>query len=327
MALAGAGQVVAALRSLGHRVTVVDTCSGVLDEDREAELLAGRIEAAPPGPEQLNELAAREDLVGCVSLEEVSSADLVFLVLHGRQGEGGAVQTLLEMASVRFTGSDSVGSVLAMDKDVAKRLMVQADVATPDWRVWTGSGAPSRQKGSRSWGLEDLSYPVVVKPSRVGSSVGLTVAGSSEEVGVAIETALAFDQEVLIERMLPGRELTVGVLGGEALGVGEIKCQSGIFDFHGKYTAGVVEEIFPADLPAELELEVRELALSVHRALKLRDFSRVDFRLDENGRPSCLEANTLPGMTSMSLLPQSASLSGWDFVGLCQRIVELGQDR
>lgn len=313
MALAGAAQVVSALRSLGHRVVVIDTCSGALDEKEEAALLGARIETAPPSRQELAALSAREDLAAIVKLPAVAAVDVAFLVLHGQEGEGGEIQSLLERAAIRFTGSDAAGSRRAMDKNVAKSRMERLGVPTPPWRMWP-EGADR---------IDDWSYPVVIKPSRVGSSVGLSVARGAAEVGPAVEQALGYDREVLIEAYLPGRELTVGVLGDQALGVGEIRSESGIFDYHGKYTAGVVEEIFPAEIEDELARELRELALAVHRGLGLRHFSRVDFRLDERGRPSCLEVNTLPGMTEMSLLPQSAQVVGVSFPELCQRIVEL----
>lgn len=316
VALAGAGQVLAALRRLGHEVTVVDTCSGVLSGERE-EILQQVVGVAPPDLEELEELHAREDLVGLLELAAVQQADLLFLVLHGRQGEGGSIQSLLEMRSLRFTGSDSAGSLLAMDKDVAKRLLEQAGIATPKWCMWPAAS---------EW-LESSDYPAVVKPSRVGSTVGLTVVRSAAEVGPAAEEAMSFDSEVLVEEFLPGRELTVGVVGDQALGVGEIVCRGEIFDFHSKYTPGLATEIFPADIPVALEERLKEMALRVHRTLKLRDFSRVDFRLDRESQPSCLEANTLPGMTPTSLLPQSAAVAGLPFDDLCQRIVELALDR
>ena len=172
-----------------------------------------------------------------------------------------------------------------------------------------------------------LGLPLVIKPSRVGSTVGLSLVRRDTDVGPAVEEALSFDREVLLERFVGGRELTVGVLGERALGVGEIVAPGEVFDYYSKYTPGVAREIFPADVAADLESELRRLALVAHRALKLRDFSRVDFRLDDEQRPFCLEVNTLPGMTSTSLLPQSAKVDGIDFRQLCQRIVELAWER
>ncbi len=313
VALAGAGQVVAALRRLGHQVTVVDTGNGTLDGEGERRLLAGAVGAAPPRRSELEVLASREDRIGLLSSSAFVEADLLFLVLHGRDGEGGSLQALLEAKGLRYTGSDSIGSVLAMDKDISKRLLRFGGVPTPDWWMW-----PLADRE-----LERLEYPVVVKPSRVGSTVGLSVARTAAQVGIAVEEALGYDSEVLVEAFLHGRELTVGVLGDRALGVGEIASPGEVFDYRSKYTPGVAVETFPAAIPEALSDEVRALALEVHRLLKLRDFSRVDFRLDRDSRPFCLEANTLPGLTTTSLLPQSAAVAGIDFDGLCQEIVDL----
>ena len=320
VAFSGAREVAAALRANGHQVAVVDISTGFLDANEESRVLRSAVGVAPPGESELAELRERENLPVLVLDPRLRAADLLFLVLHGQQGEGGQLQALLELCGLRFVGSDSLGSALAMDKDIAKRLMRDAGIATADWELW-----PTTPEA-----LARLGAPVVVKPSRVGSTVGLTlVRRPSDEsaMAAAARHASAFDSTVLVEAHLPGRELTVGVLGDRALGVGEIVTASGIFDYHSKYTPGAAHEIFPADLPAELTEELRETALRVHRLLKLRDFSRVDFRLDAAGRPFCLEANTLPGMTPTSLLPQSAACLGIGFGALCDRIVELALAR
>jgi D-alanine-D-alanine ligase len=170
---------------------------------------------------------------------------------------------------------------------------------------------------------DGLGWPVVVKPSKQGSTVGLSVVREPEELEAAIEMALRFDDEVMVERFVPGRELTVPIVGDEALPVGEIITKTGIFDYEAKYQPGVAEEIFPADLPDEIRMEAQRLALATHRTLKLRGFSRVDFRLDDSGGLWCLEVNTLPGMTGNSLVPKSAKAAGIPFPRLCERICEL----
>lgn len=317
VALSGAGKVVEALRDEGFDVVVIDTCSGVLSRSQEVELLEELVGREPPSQSELERLRAREDLAGVVASDAVREADVVFPVLHGREGEGGALQLLLELANATFVGSDARGSGLAMDKDTAKRLMVQAGIPTADWELAPVS--PSR--------LSELGVPVIVKPSRVGSTVGLTFVETRTQLPAAIARARAFDSDVLVERVLPGRELTVGVLGGDALEVGEIVVTGGVFDFESKYTAGIASEQFPAPIESDLRERLRDLALEVHLTLRLRDFSRVDFRLDDEGRPSCLEANTLPGMTPTSLLPQSAAAMGIDFRELCRRLVELALER
>ena len=292
-----------------------------MDETQEAALLGAEVGAAPPSEGELRELAAREDLPSLVQRRELREADLLFLVLHGRQGEGGEVQALLDLAGLLYTGSDALGSGLAMEKDVAKRLLRDASVPTPTWSTWPSSNEE----------IERLGLPLVVKPSRVGSTVGLTLVRSLDELDAAVGLALRYDERVLLEQFVPGRELTVGVLGApgaeRALGVGEIVSPGEIFDFEAKYTPGVAAEIFPARIDPELAEEARSLALQAHRSLHLRDYSRVDFRIGAGGELHCLEVNTLPGMTATSLLPQSAQVAGIGFRALCREIAELALHR
>ena len=320
VALAGAGQVAAALRRQDYDVTVVDTCTGVLDADAEARLLADSVDREPPTDAVLASLAAQEDFAALVTLDVVRDADLVFVVLHGEPGEGGQLQGLFELAGLRFVGSDALGSTLAMDKDIAKRLIRDHGIATADWLCWPQKGDVDPQR------LRALGLPLIVKPSRVGSTVGLTLVDELADIEAAVAHAQRFDDRVLVEAFVDGRELTVGVLGDEALEVGEIRPQHRIFDYECKYTPGMTEEIFPAPIGAGLRSLVRGLALEVHRSLRLRDVSRVDFRVAD-GVAYCLEANTLPGMTTASLLPQSAAAFGIDFDTLCQRIVTLALAR
>ena len=317
VALAGSGLVAAALRGRGHRVTVVDTVRGPIRLADEERFLDPALGVSPPTAEELHALRGRELTWELLGLEEVRSADLLFLVLHGRQGEGGRLQSMLEMAGIRYVGSDSVGSLLAMDKDVTKRLLVHAGVPTPPWRLWPADGAE----------IAALGLPLVVKPSREGSTIGLTVLHDLAGLDAAVDLALRSDDEVLLESFVDGREFTVGVLGDQALTVGEIVPEHEIFDYECKYTPGMSEEIFPARIDAALTATLRALAERAHRLLKLRDFSRVDFRVDREGRPWCLEANTLPGMTATSLLPQSAAAAGIPFDELCDRMCRMALER
>ena len=203
-----------------------------------------------------------------------------------------------------------------MDKDVSKRLFRGAGVPTADWAM-----APvSRAEAGASFG-----WPMVVKPSKQGSTVGLTVVKEPSGYEEAVELAARYDDEVMIERFVPGRELTVGVLEGQPLAVGEIIPRHEIFDYECKYTPGMSEEIFPADLPAPVARECQRLAVLAHEALKLGGYSRVDFRLTAAGEAFCLEVNTLPGMTATSLLPQSARAVGIEFPDLCDRICRTAQ--
>jgi len=317
VAFAGAAQVVASLRGLGYEVAVVDTTAGLLDAAAEARALSPAVGREPPAPEVLAELARRELGPALVTLPAIRTADLVFPVLHGLPGEGGALQALLELAQVPYVGSGPLGSALAMDKDVAKRLFRAADVPTAAWCMW-----PADRIAVTALGL-----PVVVKPVKVGSTVGLTIVREAGDLPAAVEVARRFDDEVMLEAFIPGREFTVGVLEDRPLAVGEIIPKHEIFDYECKYTPGLTEEVFPAPIPAELTRTLQELALRGHRALKLRDFSRIDFRVTPEGTPFCLEANTLPGLTGTSLLPQSAAAAGLPFPELCDTICRLGLAR
>ncbi|HEX5962983.1 MAG TPA: D-alanine--D-alanine ligase [Gemmatimonadales bacterium] len=311
VALASAVQVIAALRSRGNNVAVVDTARGYIPESDEGALLSGVVGTEPPSIDQLHGLERGLLLSGLANLAVVRDADVLFLALHGGRGEDGTIQTLLEMVGVPYTGSGRLGSAMAMDKDISKRLFQAAGVQTADWVM-----APA----SRSQVERDFGWPVVVKPSKQGSTVGLTVVKSGKDYEAAVTLARQYDDEVMIERFVPGRELTVGVLEGRALAVGEIIPRHEIFDYECKYTPGMSQEIFPADLPEAVSAECSRLSLLAHEALKLGGYSRVDFRLTPAGELFCLEVNTLPGMTATSLLPQAARAVGIDFPELCERI-------
>jgi D-alanine-D-alanine ligase len=317
VAFAGAAQVVSALRILGHQVNVIDTVTGPLTEQDEKSLLQPAVGKTPPTPDELHALSDREKLEDLMGLAELRGADFVFLVLHGRQGEGGELQVLLDTAGMCYTGSDAAASALAMDKDAAKRRFMAAGIPTQPSCIW-----PAESKA-----IEDLGFPLVVKPSKVGSSVGLSVVRSLDQLGAAVETAKIYGDEVMLERFLPGREYTVGVLGDRALAVGEIIPSNELFDYECKYQPGMTDEIFPADVAGDVGDSLQAQALTAHRALGLRDFSRVDFKEDENGVPRCLEVNTLPGLTSTSLLPKSAAAVGISFGELCEAICSMALAR
>ena len=313
VAFAGSSQVVAALRQRGHQVGVVDTATGVLSPADEQRYLVPRVGTTPPTVEELAALAETELRAGLVELPVVRDADVVFLVLHGHQGEGGEMQALLDLSGIPYTGTGPLGSALGMDKDIAKRLFRAAGIPTPDWRMWP---SPPDQ-------VAMLGLPLVVKPSKVGSTVGLTVVQSAQDLDRAVATAQQFDDEVLLEQFIPGREFTVGVLGDRALAVGEIEPRHEIFDYECKYTPGMSVETFPARIDDRVARRIQELALAAHRTLKLRDFSRIDFRLAADGTPYCLEANTLPGLTATSLFPQSAAAVGIEFAALCETLCQM----
>lgn len=320
VAIASARQVVAALRSRGHTVTVVDTTVGVLDAAAEARLLAVRVGVDWPDTKAL-EARECEFLLGeMINSPAIRGADVVFLALHGGRGEDGTVQHVLDVAGIPYTGSGALGSGLALDKDVSKRLFRAAGVATADWLMHLPGAPVTTAEVDHS-----LGWPVIVKPSREGSSVGLCVVRQPDELRPALARAAEYDAEVMVECFIAGRELTVGILGDVALAVGEIIPKHELFDYECKYTPGMSEEIFPAPIPDHVALEVQHLGLLAHQALKLAGYSRVDFLLAPDGHLFCLEVNTLPGLTSTSLMPQSAGAVGIGFPELCERICELAR--
>jgi D-alanine-D-alanine ligase len=311
VAIASAVQVIKALRSRDHTVAVVDTARGLIPQVEEVRLLSGSVGKEPPAIEELVALERGVLLSGLVSLPVVRDAEVLFLALHGGRGEDGTLQAVLDVVGVPYTGSGSLGSGLAMNKDIAKRLFRVAGVPTADWLM-----APTSVDAAG----EKLGWPLVVKPCKQGSTVGLTVVKEPGGYRAAVELAARYDAEVLIEAFVPGRELTVGILEGEALAVGEIIPKHEIFDYECKYTPGMSREIFPADLYPSVAAECSKLGLLAHSALKLGGYSRVDFRLTPAGELVCLEANALPGMTATSLLPQSAAAVGISFAELCERV-------
>lgn len=314
VSLASGLRIVDALRAQGHDVTALDPAAGVLTETELAELRSRKVGTEPPSLEALAGLSGKALRTDLVSMPEIREADVVFLALHGGQGEDGTVQALLDMAGVRYTGSGHLASALAMDKDLSKTLFKAAGVETAAWLM-----APQPVETVE----RVLGFPVVVKPSKQGSTVGLTVVRARTELERAVTEAFQYDDEVMIERFIPGRELTVGVLGDQALPVGEIFPVHEIYDYECKYTAGMATEEFPARLPPDVARSLQQQALLAFRALKLRGYARIDFRLTAAGACYCLEANTLPGMTALSLIPQGAAAAGIDFESLCERIVRL----
>ncbi len=310
VSIASAAQVIPALRERGHEVIAIDTACGRLPRAAEQRLLASAVAPEPPSGANL----ARLDGAALALKSEAADlrgVDVVFLALHGGAGEDGRIQAMLDLAGLAYTGSNHIASATAMDKDLSKRLFRAAGVPTADWLM-----APvAAEEIGRT-----LGWPVVVKPNKQGSTVGLSVVREAGGLAAALVLARAHDDEVMIERFIPGRELTVGVLEGKPLPVGEIIPRGEIFDYEAKYQKGAAREVFPADLPAEVSRNLQHLALQAHRALKLGAYSRVDFRMDAAGGAWCLEANSLPGMTSNSLLPQAARVVGIDFPQLCERI-------
>jgi D-alanine-D-alanine ligase len=293
----------------------VDTVAGLLDAGAEQKLLAGGVvKTAPPDTKSLVRMNAA--MQG--TLKALPQADVLFLALHGGQGEDGTLQALLDLTGVPYTGSGHLASALAMDKDLSKHLFRAAGVPTADWLM-----APATVDEVRA----ALGFPVIVKPSKQGSTVGLSIVKKPEELAPAIEAAFEHDDEVMIEQFIAGRELTVGILGDEVLPVGEIISKNEIYDYEAKYTPGMAVEEFPAKLSETEAKTVQALAKKAFDALKLRGYARIDFRMSTDGTFYCLEANTLPGMTQTSLIPQAAVAAGISFPELCDRIVQLALEQ
>lgn len=310
VSIASAAQVIPVLRSLGHEVVAVDTAVGRLEGPAERKLLESRVAPAPPSDQSIANLRSGALTNPATSIDP-RQIDVVFLALHGGAGEDGRVQAMLDLAGLAYTGSNHIASATAMDKDLSKRLFRAAGVPTADWLM---SPTSAQAVG------KTLGWPVVVKPNKQGSTVGLSVVREPGKLAAAIEQGLRYDDEVMIEKFVPGREFTVGILAGEALPVGEIIAPGEVFDYQSKYQVGGAREVFPADIPAPEAATLQRQALAAHHALKLGAYSRVDFRRDAAGGFWCLEANSLPGMTGTSLLPQAAKAAGIDFSTLLAKI-------
>jgi D-alanine-D-alanine ligase len=317
VAFASASQIVAALRSRKHDVRVVDLAGGELDERGERELLGGAVGLTPPAVDALAEREREMLSEGLAELRSVQEADVLFLAVHGGALEGGTLQAVLDVIDVPYTGSGPLASALAMDKDLSKRLFRAAGVPVPAWFM-----APVAADDVTT----ALGWPVIVKPSKQGSSVGLTLVKNAQGLDSAVQLAAAYDDEVMAEQFIPGRELTVGILGDVPLPVGQIVPKHELFDYETKYTPGMSEETFPAKIDTLLARQLQEYALMAHRAVKLSGYSRVDFRVTPEGDVFCLEANSLPGMTRTSLFPQAAQAAGIPFAEMCERIARLARN-
>jgi D-alanine-D-alanine ligase len=303
-----------ALRNLGHAATSVDAADG-------ATLPAGQEEAQARPLETVRALPAAAALAAatCAAVRE---AGVVFIALHGPGGEDGSVQGLLEYAGKPYTGSGVMASALALDKARSKVMFERVGVPTPRWTV-VRAHDPAPAIDAAALG----GWPLVVKPNLEGSTVGLTIAKGPEELPSALRLAADYGDETLIEEYIPGRELTVAVCEDEAFPVVEIVPKSGFYDFENKYTAGRTDYHCPADLPAVVEARARELGVRAARALGCEGVSRVDFRLSPAGECFCLEVNTIPGMTPLSLVPMAARARGMSYDALVGRMLDLALAR
>ena len=262
------------------------------------------------------------------TVEVLQGFDLVFNALHGGDGEDGTVQAALDKAGISYTGSRPQASRLAMDKHASKERMVTAGIPTAPWVSLTlteGSSFPrSHSYPGLMKFLEEYSYPVVVKPNHEGSTVGLSIVEAPADLDEALLLAREFGHRVLVETYIPGRELTAAIFHQRPLPIVEIIPRHRSYDYECKYTDGMSTYIVPADLPLDITVAVQDAARRLYEDLGCRHYARVDFRLNPDGQFFCLESNTLPGMTSHSLVPMAAKAVGIDFTELIDRIVKLG---
>lgn len=315
VSLATGRAIVEALRSRGHEVVAVDPAFGAIPPDEEARYLGGEVGREPPSLDELRQMGRIAVGAALPELPAVREADVAFLALHGGDGENGRIQAVLDVAGIAYTGSGVLGSAIAFDKRVSKELLAFSGVPTP---AWTPRGAAPEEV------IEALGLPLVVKPSGGGSTVGLTVVREADRLAGALELAARYDRDVLCEQFIPGRELTVTVLEGEALPVVEIIPGNEIYDYESKYTPGKSRYVAPAELDASEARELGRLAVQAFRVLRQESVSRIDFRRRPEGGFWCLEANSLPGMTATSLVPKAAAAAGVGFPELCERIAVAG---
>ena len=313
VSLASGAQVAEGLRAMGHDVVSVDPACGLLEVSQEKSHLRDSIPRIPAS--EVEDFSSFQGLLQ--NLEELNKADIVFPVLHGGMGENGTIQAVLDLLEVPYVGSDMLGCALAMNKDLTKRLLRAADISTPDWIL-----ASTVEEV-----IETLDFPMICKPVDGGSSVGLTLVTNKESLDHCFSSAKVGDPPLMYENFISGRELTVGVVGKGTLPIGEIISKHELFDFECKYRPEMADEIFPAAIEEQTASAVSKIALEVHDLLGLRDLSRIDFILDGQGIPWCLEANTLPGMTTNSLLPKAAEAAGFSFQVFCEKLLKLAEKR
>ena len=327
VSLSSGTMIAEALRSLGHQAALVDMYFGLEDFDGPTEAffdaplsdIGKHVDRIAPDMEQVR--AARRwqsrSQFGLGVLELCAMADIVFLALHGQCGEDGRVQATFDLMGIPYTGAGYLGSALAMDKDLTKRLIAGLGVDTP---VWIRTDYTEKDIDHLT---STTPVPCVVKPVDSGSSIGVAIAHTKKELHAALVDGLRFGGRCVLEQFVSGREIQVGILENEALPSIEIIPKEGFYDYANKYQAGAAEEICPSPISPEAEERVRRAALAVYHALGLTVYSRADFILDENDTPWFLEINTLPGMTPTSLMPQEAAAAGYDYPALCQRIVDI----
>lgn len=322
-----------ALKENGHRVILLDVFMGYSDQEEDldnifeiADKISVKVENIPEVAPDLEKIkASRKDQSDCFFGPNVirmcQMADVVFMALHGENGENGKLQAAFDLLGVQYTGSDYLSSAIAMNKAMTKQFLLANQIPTPV--------GISMLKENRCENIEELGLklPVVVKPCCGGSSIGVTIARDSKEFKQALEEGFRWEDELIIEEFVSGREFSCGVIEGKALPVIEIAPVEGFYDYKNKYKAGSAVETCPANLPEEVSKQMRSYAEQVAKVIGLNTYSRADFLLNEQMEMFCLEVNTLPGMTPTSLLPQEAAAVGMNFNELCEKIIEISMKR
>lgn len=322
-----------ALRENGHKVILLDVFMGYSDKEEDLDGIFDRAEEVSVKASNIPEIApdlskvkaSRKDQSDCFFGPNVIAmcrmADIVFMALHGENGENGKIQAAFDLFGIRYTGTGYLSSALAMDKEKAKQLFLTHEIPTPQ--------GISMKKENRKDSAEELGLklPCVVKPCCGGSSIGVTIAHTEDEFKNALDEAFKWEDNLIIEEYVRGREFSVGVIDYKALPVIEIAPIEGFYDYKNKYKAGSAIETCPAELPAEITEKMQYYAERVAEVLELNTYSRTDFLLNEKNEIFCLEANTLPGMTPTSLLPQEAKVIGMNFNELCEKIIEISLNK
>lgn len=312
-----------ALREKGHLAILVDVYCGDAEADvKNAFTEAYDVETAAAGIRSFNDQIpemkqTRKKFFGPNVLELCEAADVVFMALHGEDGEGGKVQAVFDLLGIRYTGSGPLGSAVAMDKGLSRKLFAAEGVPT-------AAGMVLKKDDERKSAADNgIGLPCIVKPCCGGSSVGVEIARTEDEYEHALDVAFGYEEEVVIEQYIEGREFSVGVVDGSAYPIIEIAPLQGFYDYTNKYQAGCTVETCPAELDDDKTAQMQKYAELAYRALKLECYARMDFMMDKEGGLYCLEANTLPGMTPTSLLPQEAGALGMSFADLCEHLIQV----
>lgn len=325
VSLSSGRAILKALRENGHNVKVADPIYGS-EIVTEEKIFKDYIKRDYPTIDLIRDLqkTASRKMLDCINSDQFDDIDLAFIGLHGKFGEDGKIQTVLELRGVKYTGSGIVSSNLTMDKEFSKVLMKFNGIKTPEWiTIFKNENIPAKEINKKI--LSGFSYPCVVKPNDEGSTVGLTIIQKEDEGALksALELAFSYSEKLLVEEYIKGRELTVPIIGDESYPVIEIIPKDGFYDYEHKYTKGMTEYVCPAEIGKSVEEKARTIAIKAHKTLECEVYSRVDFILGENNELYCLEVNTLPGMTDTSLVPKSALKSGINFNKLINKIIKL----